>query len=332
VSASRPEAAMHVLVTGASGAIGRSLSAHLASAGHRVRAFDLVEGPVLPGVDWVLGDVTDPTALSSYAAGCDAVIHLAAFGLPWLASEEETFRINDYGSFCVFRAAAEANVRRVICASSINALGMYFGRQRMVFDRIPITEEHRRVTSDIYSFSKQILEDIAAYFHRSAGISSICLRMGGNMRLEPQPAAPEVRDAVVELLAQPRAQAQARVRAIVDGFFGRSRDLRERYHGPYIENAIATGSTHLWTALDIRDRDEAFLRAMTAEFDGAHVVNVADSHNTLGLDARELANLFYPEAEVDAGLFGTNGLWSIERARTLLGFEPQYSVKQYWGG
>jgi UDP-glucose 4-epimerase len=317
---------VYVLVTGASGAIGRSVTAHLVAVGHRVRAFDRVAGPELPGVDWMLGDVTEPTTLAAGIAGCDAVIHLAALGLPWLASEEEIFRINDYGSFCVFRAAADANVRRVVCASSINALGLYFGLKRLNLERIPVTEEHGRFTSDIYSFSKQIVEDIAAYFYRNAGISSACLRMGGNMQLDPQPAAPELRQAVSALLDQPRALAQARARAIVDGFFGRGRDSRERYSGPYLENAIATGVSHLWTALDIRDRDQAFSLALTAQFEGALVVNVADSSNTLGLDARELANLFYPEAEVDPGLSGTQGLWSIERARTLLGFSPQHSV------
>lgn len=317
---------MHVLLTGASGTIGRSLLASLVQAGHRVSAFDLTSGPELAGVDWTLGDITDSTALAVAMVGCDSVIHLAALGLPWLATPEETFRINDHGTFCVFQAAANANIRRVVCASSINALGMYFGLRRLEVDRIPVTEGHRRVTSDVYSFSKQMLEDIAAYFYRTTGVSSVCVRMGANMRLKPQPAAPEVRQAVLALLEQPRDQGQARARAIVDGFFGRSKDLRERNSGPYLENAIASGVTHLWTALDTRDRDLAFVLALTADLEGAHVVNIADSVNTLGLDARELASLFYPEAEIDPALSGTEGLWSIERARTLLGFEPQHSV------
>jgi nucleoside-diphosphate-sugar epimerase len=68
---------MKVLVTGAAGCIGRATVARLAAAGHVVRAVDRVAGAAAPGVEWVVRDLSaaDPAAL---AAGCDAVVHLAA--------------------------------------------------------------------------------------------------------------------------------------------------------------------------------------------------------------------------------------------------------------
>jgi len=320
---------MQVLVTGAAGKIGQSLVLHLVSEGYRVRGADLSEGPEVPGVEWCKCDITDKLALRAAMVDCEAVVHLGALRLPWLAPEEEVFRVNGYGSFCVFRAAAEAGIRRVVSASSINALGMYFGLRRVTVARIPVTEEEGRVTSDVYSFSKQTQEDIADYFHRREGISSVSLRLGG-VAFDPKPEPMPVRAAVQALLAEPREQARERVRNIVDRFFARSRDLRERYVDDWVNNSIATGAAHLWTVLDSRDCDQAFGLALAAQVDGALVINVSDAHNTLGIDARELASLFYPEAEVDPALSGTASLWSIERATNLLGFTPRYSVERFY--
>ena len=321
---------MHVLVTGAAGKVGQSLVASLVVKGHQVRAADMVVGPDSAGIKWVNCDVTNIESLRAAMVDCEAVIHLAAMGLPWLVSEEETFRINDYGSFCVFRAAAEAGIRRVISASSINALGMYFGKRRVDATRIPVTEDHQRVTSDIYSFSKQIQEDVAQYFYRREGIVSVSLRMGNNMTIDPKPAESPIREAIVQLLELPREEGRRRVREFVDRFFARSEDLRGRYNGEYVANSIATGVTHFWTALDCRDRDEAFTLALEANLDGATVINIADSCNILELDARSIASLCYPEATLDAELHGTQSLWSVERAKTLLGFVPQYSVARFF--
>ena len=40
----------------------------------------------------------------------------------------------------------------------------------------PIDEDHPTYTTDPYSFSKQVIEDIGAYFWRREGISSVFLR------------------------------------------------------------------------------------------------------------------------------------------------------------
>ena len=321
---------MQVLVTGAAGEIGKSLTTSLLALGHRVRALDIKRGSDDPALEWICADSTDVSALRAAMVGCDAIIHLAALGLPWLGTEEEVFRVNDYGTFCVYRAAAESGVGRVVAASSINALGMYFGLRSLQIDRIPVTEDHRRVTSDIYSFSKQIQEDIAEYFYRREGITSISIRMGADMKLDAQPTPAPIRDEIARLLALPRAEGQRHVHEIVGRFFARSRDLRERYTSGWVPNAVATGVMHLWTVLDSRDRDRAFALALAADVEGAVVVNVSDSHNALVMDAREIASLCYPEAELAATLQGTQSLWSGERARTLLGFEPQYSVARFF--
>lgn len=72
---------MRIIVTGATGQVGRNLVAQLHESGHTVRA--LTRNPVkagLPaGVEAVAGDLTDITSLEAAFEGMDA-IHLITFG------------------------------------------------------------------------------------------------------------------------------------------------------------------------------------------------------------------------------------------------------------
>jgi nucleoside-diphosphate-sugar epimerase len=70
-----------VLVTGASGLIGRHTLTYLVEQGEPVRTFQRGRLEERPGVEHVQGDVrTDLDALSAAARGCRAVVHLAGRG------------------------------------------------------------------------------------------------------------------------------------------------------------------------------------------------------------------------------------------------------------
>jgi UDP-glucose 4-epimerase len=71
---------MTVLVTGASGLIGRHTVAHLLARGESVRTFQR-SAPLSDEVEHVRGDIcTDRTELCAAASGCRAVVHLAGRG------------------------------------------------------------------------------------------------------------------------------------------------------------------------------------------------------------------------------------------------------------
>ncbi len=70
---------------------------------------------------------------------------------------------------------------RVGVASSINAIGYFFGTVPFELDYLPVDADHPRSTSDACSFSKQITEDIGAYFARREGIHNTCLRFGAGL-------------------------------------------------------------------------------------------------------------------------------------------------------
>jgi nucleoside-diphosphate-sugar epimerase len=51
-----------------------------------------------------------------------------------------------------------------------------------LLDYLPVDEDHPKLTSDAYSFSKQVTEYIGTYFWRRDNISNTCLRFDAGLR------------------------------------------------------------------------------------------------------------------------------------------------------
>jgi CDP-glucose 4,6-dehydratase len=127
-----------VLVTGAGGLLGGSVSRQLLAAGATVVGFDIDwEGPraaiAPPGLTRADGDVRD-TALVVELIGdlkVDTLIHLAAQTLvgPALNDPVDTFRNNIEGTWSILEACrGVAGVRSIVVASTDKAYGDWSGR------------------------------------------------------------------------------------------------------------------------------------------------------------------------------------------------------------
>lgn len=107
---------MTVLVTGASGMLGRAVAEHLLSEGEDVRCFQRRPSRVGGATD-VLGSVEDPAAVAGAVQGCSAVIHLAA-KVSFTGPPADFDRVNIEGTRNVVDAARHAGTADVVYVSS----------------------------------------------------------------------------------------------------------------------------------------------------------------------------------------------------------------------
>ncbi|WP_394252434.1 NAD-dependent epimerase/dehydratase family protein [Arthrobacter pityocampae] len=107
---------MTVLVTGASGMLGRAVVGHLLAAGEEVRCLQRRPSGV-SGAQDVLGSITDPGVVATAVQDCRAVIHLAA-KVSFTGAPAEFDRINIEGTRILLDAARAAGVTDVVHVSS----------------------------------------------------------------------------------------------------------------------------------------------------------------------------------------------------------------------
>lgn len=105
-----------VLVTGASGMLGRAVAAELLSRGHRVRTFHR-GSTTLEGTELIRGSVTDRSAVDRAVDDADAVVHLAA-KVSFTGDWEEFAATNIDGTRNLLEAARAANVPDFVFVSS----------------------------------------------------------------------------------------------------------------------------------------------------------------------------------------------------------------------
>lgn len=111
-----------VLITGAAGFIGQALSQRLRAAGDQVIGVDLKADAER---DIIAGTTVDPEPWSDRLAGCDLVIHTAAV-VSMHGDPEEFWRVNVLGTRKTLAACAAARVKRFVHLSSVAAFGFDF--------------------------------------------------------------------------------------------------------------------------------------------------------------------------------------------------------------
>lgn len=147
-----------ILITGASGCIGRAFTRLCVGRQHRVRAVARTMGTPEPGVDWVEADLLGAN-MNDLALGCDAVVHLAALvHQPVEADREAYFRANVAVTEQLLRAAIRAGIApgRFVLASTTAVYGArrsaplredtpctpatFYGQSKLAAERIVLNE------------------------------------------------------------------------------------------------------------------------------------------------------------------------------------------------
>jgi nucleoside-diphosphate-sugar epimerase len=158
-----------VLITGAAGRIGSSLTRDLAGC-YSLSLTDVRPPADACGLPFVEADIADLGAVRRMCQGIDTIVHLAA-DPSMEATWESLLPRNVVGLYNIFQAAHEAGCRRVIFASSVNAV---FGYPKDVQVRTDMPVR----PLNLYGASKAWGEAVACFYADQRGLSAICLRFG----------------------------------------------------------------------------------------------------------------------------------------------------------
>lgn len=160
-----------VLITGATGGIGRLLEERLAGD------YDVVphgRTPKKPEHEQTLrrADLEDYGEVLALMDGIDTVVHLAGAASPE-STWDDVLGPNIIGLRNVLEACREAGVRRVVYASSNHAMGMYDRHEDW-----PVYPHHLPRPDSLYGVSKVFGETLGRFYHEEHGLEFIALRIG----------------------------------------------------------------------------------------------------------------------------------------------------------
>ena len=304
---------MRIFVTGANGFIGRHLLERFAADGHETRGLDLGADPSR-GV--VAGNVGQPDGWRDQLEGVDAVIHTAAI-VSNSPSLEEAWQVNVLGTRHVLDAAVAAGVRRFVHLSSIRVfsdLGFPDG----------VTEDHPvRPDGNPYVDTRIASEQVVLQAHAAGQIEATIVRPGDVYG----PASRPWTVLPVEMIRKRQFFLPARGRGI---------------HSPVYVDDLVDGISR--ATMRPEGVGQVFTLAggvgvPTAEFFG-HYYRMLGRRPVLLPTSLALAiagGAAVPARLVDPGTeistvavryFCRTGTYSIEKARRLLGYEPQVDLAE----
>lgn len=159
-----------VLITGASGSVGRRLRRMLRGLYPKLRLSDRVPPDDLAAdEEFVQADLADFASVEAAVAGCEGIIHLGGMSVEndW----ETILHSNIVGTRNVFEAARRHGVSRIVFASSNHVVGFY-RRTRRIGTEALVRPDSR------YGVSKAFGEALAALYADKYGLRVLCIRIG----------------------------------------------------------------------------------------------------------------------------------------------------------
>jgi UDP-glucose 4-epimerase len=168
------------LVTGGGGAIGSNVTDELVLAGaEEVVVLDNFVRGRRENLDWarangnvrlVEGDIRDRALVRELMDGVDVLFHLAAIRITQCAEEPRlALEVLVDGTYNVFEAAVEAEVRKVVASSSASVYGLA--------EDFPTRENHHPYANDtLYGAAKTFNEGLLKSFNAMYGLDYVALR------------------------------------------------------------------------------------------------------------------------------------------------------------
>lgn len=306
-----------VLVTGGAGFIGSNLCEHLLGQGYLVRCLDnfatghmynlipLIEA-YPDSFELQVGDIRNPEDCRKAVDGVDYVMHEAALGsVPRSIKDPVTTNAVNIGGFLnMIVAARDAGVKRFIFAASSSTYGDS--------KTLPKVEDVIGKPLSPYAITKYVDELYADVFARTYGFEYIGLRYFNvfGRRQDPNGAYA----AVIPLFVK---QFMSHESPNINGDGEYSRDFT------YIDNVIEMNMRAMTTT-----NPEAVNQIYNTAFGERTTLNQLVSHLREFLGAkdpaiREIEPTHGPNRAGDI----PHSLACIDKARTLLGYDPKFSMR-----
>ena len=286
-----------VVVTGATGLLGKATATHLVAQGYEVISVDRRAGDFAEGSKLVVGDLTNLEFCDSVIDGAYAVVHLGAIPNPIDARQFNVFANNSVSTFAVFTAAAQAKVKTVVYASSLSAYGFAYSDEWTSPIYAPVDEAHPFIFEESYALSKEVNERSALMWSRRCDTAFVGMRF-------PWTNTPEK---TLELAR-------------------RFNDEDNLPPDPRFPKGIV--AKILWTYLDLRDAVNAIEVVINSDITGSHVYNFAAPDIMAKAPTMELMAKFHPTTEIRSPLPGHSAPLSCQAFVDTFGYAPQYLINR----
>jgi UDP-N-acetylglucosamine 4-epimerase len=298
------------LITGGAGFIGSNITSYLLQHGAKVRVFDNLATGNLENLkefqshlnfEFLEGDLRNTQDCAKACSGIDAVCHQAAIGsVPRSIKDPVTTNDVNIGGFVnILTAAKDAGIKRFVYASSSSVYG----------DEPNLPKKEEKIGNPLspYAVTKFTNEVYASVFSRCYSLELIGLRYFNVFGPKQDPYGEYA--AVMPLFIKGLMENQA---PFVNGDGEQTRDFT------FVHNAVQANILGLTT-----ENSAAFNQAYNVAFGERFTINqMYDAiKNYLKKDLKP--NYREPRAGDIR-----DSLADISKARTLLGYEPQYSFEK----
>lgn len=197
-----------ILITGGAGFIGSHLSDALLARGYAVRIVDDLSTGKRdnlqlghPLLELVEGDVADAELVQRAAAGCQAVVHLAAVASVQASVDDpvRTHQSNFIGTLNVCEAMRVHGVRRVLFASSAAVYGNNG-------EGLSIAEDTPKAPLTPYAVDKLASEQYLDFYRRQHGLEPVIFRFFNIFGPRQDPSSPY--SGVISIFSERALQGQ----------------------------------------------------------------------------------------------------------------------------
>ncbi|MFT3795384.1 SDR family oxidoreductase [Flavobacterium sp.] len=320
------EGSYKILITGGAGFIGANLCEYFLSKGHRVVCLDnFATGhrhnltACLADANFTLveGDIRNLADCQKAVAGADYVLHQAALGsVPRSINDPVTSNeVNVSGFLNMLVASRDAQVKRFVYAASSSTYGDS--------ESLPKVEDKIGKPLSPYAITKYVNELYADIFSKTYGLETIGLRYFNVFGRKQDPNG-----AYAAVIPKFVMQLMKHESPVINGDGNYSRDFT------YIDNVIQMNERAMLTA-----NPEAINTVYNTAFGDRNTLNnlVAYLKEYLSEYDAQIASVPVIHGPQRAGDI-PHSLASIDKARQLLGYDPQFSiqdglkqaVKWYW--